>query len=803
MKITYIKLTGFKRFALRQSEVFEHTFNSKLTMITGPNGAGKSSLFNELTPLPADKSNYYKAGSKEIHISKEGKSYVLTSCFKEGAKYSFMCDDKELNTSGNVTAQRDLTQMHFNVTPMIHELMTGAESFTDMTALTRKKLFNSITNMNIDGILQSYDKLKEELKNNEFLQKNLTSRLVAEQHKLIDDNRKTELSARLQTFKEHIDQLFEILANLHQYKDAQSLDDVSLKYAKACQDLKTHYKAHLVSLSAYPMNVCDSLLAGQQAAVQSLSKYLQTLYTEMEHRLHEKESIELSKLSDKQIIKAEVAGLKVLSTRLIANLKIIDPETEQLNAVSAELNMLERSLPDTLESMPANPDRKLSKNAYNDLLEQSHSLTTLLHKSVAERVQISSELSELNKHKSLECPSCNHSWLPSEVTTLTAKANARMQDLNMRTAKVEQELKLLKPLLERQAAYQQQVYEVNSLYNATKKTLSSFWKIVQDQELLYIKPADIASLVSRGTLEVMDIQKQREVLKQVAELEVKLKHLEVAGNCSMSQNTLAIQTLESKISSAMEEVETLKARLADIQMSKKYHTELERLKAQTSLLNKALKAANLKSLVEELISQINTELSLSKVSVMELQNELNQHDTIKQIVKDLEEQIADTQENIKVLTILTEELSPKNGFIAKSISHFLNTIITSINSVIAGVWDYKMVLKAIDVDNDPLNYKFKLEIEDRLPVDDISKASSGMKEIINLAMKITLFKLLKFECYPAYLDELGARLDATHRSSIAGVVFKMLSSPIYSQVFLITHLDLAYGNFKDTEVIEL
>ena len=78
-----------------------------------------------------------------------------------------------------------------------------------------------------------------------------------------------------------------------------------------------------------------------------------------------------------------------------------------------------------------------------------------------------------------------------------------------------------------------------------------------------------------------------------------------------------------------------------------------------------------------------------------------------------------------------------------------------------------------------------------------------MKEMINLAMKVTLFKLLKMYNYPMYLDEFGVKLDSTHRSRVADVIFKMLASPTYSQIFLITHLDLAYADFKDTQVVEL
>lgn len=261
--------------------------------------------------------------------------------------------------------------------------------------------------------------------------------------------------------------------------------------------------------------------------------------------------------------------------------------------------------------------------------------------------------------------------------------------------------------------------------------------------------------------------------------------------------------MERKISDAMDKAHDLRQSLKDVQRARQLHTKVALLHSASEHARSLLQSAQLKHVCDATVREIDAELSLCKISVIETQNELGQHQAIEQGVRVLREQVLEAEQNVKVLTALTNELSPKNGFIAKSVSQFLNAIIGSINAVIAGVWDYKMVLKAIDVENDALNYRFKLEVEDRLTVDDISKASAGMREIINLAMKVTLYKLLRLENHVAYLDEFGVKLDSSHRARVADVIFKMMASSTYSQIFLITHLDLAYGDFKDTEVIEL
>lgn len=803
MKITYVKMVGFKRFALRHSDVFECNFVGKLVMITGPNGAGKSSLFAELTPLPADKSNYHKGGSKVIHITKDAKDYVLTSSFVDSPSYSFMCDGEELNPAGIASAQRTLAAIHFDITPAIHDLMTGGEYFTDMSLPSRKKLFNSITHMNIDHVLESYESLKEELKNNEYLAKTLQMRLLSEQQKLIDTTKHQMLQDKLVVMQTHIQNLLSIRTELHQYRTGQDLMDATRAYKQACDALKSHYNNHLTRLTAYPLEMCHDASISLKKDLESEQLHLRKLYTEMEHLIHEKNSLEFAQQNSRQGTEQEIASLKASYANIVPQLKMFSHENPHLNEISAELNLLERSLPELLETLPANPERKLSKSAYASLLEQKNQILTVMNERLQEHSNLSAQLKQLKEHDQQTCPACNHTWLPSEVKGLLESTTRRLTELNKERIIHQAKIEDITKELERQSHYLAAMQQIASLYTATKTHLAPLWSIVTTDSILYNNPTAITTLVSRGIGEVMDIHKLAQISERLRTLQDHLNLLETAGKSSIQENTHAIQTVEGDIRQAMETIEAKKETIKDVETAQRLHAHLQTLKQRADHAAIVLKTAQLKSTIEVVFSEIDSELSLAKVSVIEMQNELSQHSAIEQTVKTIAEQLQDAQENVKVLTCLTDELSPKNGFIAKTISHFLNVIIASVNHVIAGVWDYKMVLKAIDVESDTLNYRFKLEVEDRLTVDDVSKASAGMKEMINLAMKVTLFKLLKMYNYPMYLDEFGVKLDSTHRSRVADVIFKMLASPNYSQIFLITHLDLAYADFKDTQVVEL
>jgi len=115
-----------------------------------------------------------------------------------------------------------------------------------------------------------------------------------------------------------------------------------------------------------------------------------------------------------------------------------------------------------------------------------------------------------------------------------------------------------------------------------------------------------------------------------------------------------------------------------------------------------------------------------------------------------------------------------------------------------------MVLKPIDIDNESLNYRFKVEVEDKLVIDDISKCSAGMRKLINFCFVKLLYKLLDLEDYPLFLDEFNVNLDTEHSYKFAKIIKDIIESGYHSQLFIISHLSNDY-HFKesDKQVISL
>lgn len=803
MRYTYIKLVNYKRFPLSDSAVFERSFDSKLVMITGPNGSGKSSLLSALSPLPADKVDFYKDGYQEVRLEMEGEQYTLISDFTgKSPKYSFLRNGVEMNPSSNVSSQRDLACMYFSITPVVHEILTGGESFTEMSLITRKKLFNSITHLNIDGIIESYEKLKEELKNNDYLVKTLSAGLLREKEKLLDAEKERVIRDRLTEIHRHVARLLVIRTEIYHLRNSKGLDDTALTYSRLVAKLVALKKQHYLLLSAHPYDRLEEITESYRTRETVIAVTLKGLYKTLEGLLYTKKSLELSKVSDVNALTTEASRLTELVTRVESRLEIIPKDIENVQRVLADLAVLERSLPEILEKLPPNENRRLSKVNYISMMESKNLKLTTLTELMKEHSSLTAELRELDGHKSLNCPNCHHTWLPHEVSGRTEKAKLRLTEINSLRGNTEEAVRTLSKDIAEQETYLQHLSQFNSLYTATKQNAKVVWELVFSRSLLHTNPSSIMSVIVNAITECNSVVSCDEYKKTIADIRERLVLLDVSRTTSYDDNASSILAVESEIRECMNEQSDCKANLQNCGMAKSVYNTMGQMKGLLDSGSKAAQAAAASDTVNAVVREIDNELSLCKISVIEIEAELGRNSTVLSAIAALTEQIADAEENKKVLTILTDELSPKNGLIAKTISNFLNVVIKNINSVIAGVWDYRMVLRAINLEDDALNYRFKVEVEDRLVIDDISKVSSGMKEIINLAMKITMYKLLGLEGYPMKLDEFGVKLDTVHRAKITDIIFKMLNSTQFSQIFLITHLDLAYSNFKDTELIE-
>lgn len=760
-----------------------------------------TSLFNELTPLPSDKNNFNKGGYKEIHIEKDKQIYRLISDFTDGAKFYFYLDDENLNASHNVTTQRELVFKYFGLTQTILDILIGVENFTDMSLLNRKKLFNSITHLNIDKIIDNYNQLKEEQKNNEFLLKVQISLSQAEEQKLINIDHLNNLLTSQKHTKEYLELLLDIRMRVHQHANDSDVDKAIQDFLNIQNKIKSLIDLYYTYITSYPVDNCNNY----KAQLEIINYKLNDFYLILESKQKEINILNLNKQYNIKALKVELESLIYNRNKILNSLymfKILDRPIEYFRN---DILKLEVSLLEIIRTIPLNENKIFSKERYEKLFNRKQEALGELNKIITREAEINKDIQYLIQHKeNIICPQCSYTWFPLDTDINMTKLKTEHKQLLELIIKLQTELvqidKDLTELLEYFAIYKQ--YTI--LRNATYENLKPFWNHVDDGEFIFKEPSQINVLFKNATIEIESLAETDNIYKRIQELTKNIEILSTIKSTSIENLEADINEINDEISSIQTEKDKLINHIKNSEIVVGANTILNTARSHLERAITNVQDANLSFTSKDILNVVESELSKYKVILIEIEHEINNYNNIKYTIEKYKKIIDDIQSNIKVLNIILTELSPKNGLIAKSVSSFLNIIIENVNAIINTVWDYKMILKAINVEDEILNYKFKVEVEDKISIEDISKCSAGMRKIINFSFVRLIYKLYKFDNYPLFLDEFTTNLDNIHTQKFASLINQLSMNETYSQIFVISHInnDFYFSN-KDIDLIKL
>lgn len=761
-----------------------------------------SSLFNELTPLPSDRNDFGKNGYKELHVELDKSSFVLICDFRNKPLFSFCMNGEELNTAGNVSTQRELVEKYFGITFEIHELLVGKNSFTDMSLINRKKLFNAITHLNIDSILSHYNQLKEELRVNESHLKLQMSLLTAEEDKLKNVNRVESIEKEIEELNKHVEALFSMRGSLTTYLSNKSLTEAYSSFQEHSNRLSSFRQKHFLTLTSYTE---ESLIEKRNELTQKLNLISYRVNEALKFITEAEEKIKAYEITEQVNSLGFIEEKKVLienNSSLTNSLKYL-AETSEVSTMKNEFFRVESSLPEVVHSIEINENRKYSKENYEKLLqEKEKSLSELMTVSTTE-IKHTKELNEYEKTQdSVECPSCKYTWSLNDLPAKIEETKKLLNEAITSKLQLQSKLEQINKEMEEFSVYFQWYRQYSSIRQSTLSSLSLFWKEVDSRELIFTQPKAILKVLSDFLIDIRSIElinKNKLRMKEIDETLELFRKNENNNKASILKDLSKYNELISYLYSEKKEAETTLRSLSRI----------ERMYSHLNTLNNAFKASrsvlfdnNISTVVSNLIQVLDDDLYRHRLTVIEKNKELHQQISILEIIQKHKASIEDLKETIKVLNILLAELSPKNGLIAKTVSSFLNIIISNVNNTISSIWNYKMILKPIDIDSEHLNYKFKVEVEDKFTIEDTRLCSSGMKEAINFSFIVVLYRLLKLNNYPLFLDELGSNMDKDHTNNMVTMIQKLSQSDRFSQIFLITHKE-NFSYLNNVDVIAL
>lgn len=779
MYITKLVLKGYKRFSLKQVDEYTFIPKSNLTIFNWGNGCGKSSLLQQLNPLPADlKRDFHPDGYKIIELDHLNKHYILTS--KDG-KHSFIEDEVELNQGGTKKAQLELVESIFKITPNNIGVIAGTNKFSLMSPSERKNWLTKISTVDYIFPISIYNKLLEKKRDATGVIKHAKANIANIEKSLLESNNIEAIKKEEQLVREIIEDLLKAYTSV---PNTENLNDVLNRLNKKCKFIETYYP----DLSSIKFK------DGLETEIDRVKGVIKTL-DELEESIV-KEISNLKKTSDPKRLEELKKHLEVLSNKIkdFKHGKTLEDFERIYDKLFYIKNLLELDI-SAFESIREDTEIDLSKlrsiEDYNRLRDNYKTTIDTLQGSLKALDNKDSVIDSL-VNSDIHCTNCNSildiKGLKDKNNTIKQDIIKKISDLKPILIRIEKELKIattismLKTKLER---YSTELLEYTEVFLKDIGGVVRFDNIKLFLELINNVLRDRDYYISIFT-EVKDIT---EKIKQ-EEMKVSLEKSVVEERLKNYNNDL------EKLKNKREEgVKKLKQLTDSLNYFNKFKELRESLKDDLKSISN-IKKYKKQELVNETIELAVKEL---KIKLSSLNKLIESRNDLEKQAKLYYKTIEDKEQDNEVLNLLLDILSPTNGLIAKSINSFIGKFISDVNLIINTVWSYKMKLLPCEVSEDSdLDYRFKVEVNDSFIIEDISKLSSSMQEIVDLSFRLVFIKYMEFHGIPIMLDEFGRTMDPEHRIQSFNMIDTVICST-YDQVFLVSHFEEMYGRFKNAD----
>ena len=820
MKITKLILTGFLRLSLRSIDRIEYTPKEKTQIILGSNGSGKSSLMKELSPLPAVPAEYRKGGSKEIWIEFRGKEYYLVSSFPaEGNLFEFYCDGVNLNPGRTVTVFKELVKEHFNYSAELHALMTGRVLFHELSVNDRRKLFMSMNNVDYTYAFQYFNRLKDRARDLQGTVTQLQKRLSSEIEGLLTPEQEIVV-------KREAEEMRGILESLLMSKEITSVDPRTIEHQRSASvELYNTLQCEITDAFArYERIASRKSLDELEAAYQTTSHQLTESRKELKIRYEQHLKIE-SELREFQVVDSLDFGklkdeIEELTAKKTATSQLLEMDipwifTFDVHKPGYLLDMLSMSL--TALQHCADELQPYSERAeVTDVTPSSYKKVAddlLMHEDIYRReagmISYSkTQIDDMLKSKEqaeVSCPNCNHSWhlgySLSKFQHLQNDLKVTQESYDRRTKEIER-LRALKAEFDHYIQVRRTVTSTMEQYEA----LSPFWNYLAKENVFSKYPERFLHESTRLKQHLSALSMLDNCNKLLDE-KLRLKAVyEAALNKNKGKLKEAFRELEETIQTVQQRVTTLTLMSSTLQEELSTMKEIYDLYGRFSHLQTEIKKLEqctietyLDGVLGDLINNLKTEIVQKERSVAQVSMK-------KAVIQNTEVSIQSYKDELRLVNMAIDALSPKTGLIAQGMSLFINTFIERVNRFIAKVWSYPLSLDTIKPEGDDeidLDYKFIVNVNNTGSSPDIASTSSGMREIIHLACVITCMRFMGFEHHPVFLDEFAVKMDDAHRKAAYSIIEYLIDEANVSQVFLISHYENGYSSLSAADITVL
>lgn len=782
MVLRKLVLHRFKRFFLTGVEHFVFIPTENITVIAWSNGMGKSSLLSQMSPLPADlKKDYNEGGYKVIEFVIGTDEYILSSGYIGKSKHSFVKNGIELNQGGTSAVQKQLAEEHLKITPSIFNIMLGVDQLTTMSPSIRKQWFTMLSPVDYTYSIRVWNELRSRARDIVGSIKIAQDDLVKKSAGVIDEKQLSALQEESSKLERSIERLADGLVHLDRPSYIENIDSVFSRLDSnnsTRSDLIERYGNLTLETVNVMLGNTESELKSTNDELMKKNELMKLLGSSSDatEQLLEDTNQKIATITQQLNQPYESWKYERLSTRLPVVQDNLNKAIRYLT--SPEIAAL--PIGQELEGIRANIEQ------HRATINSIKGSITILEKNIKEL--------ENDRQIDIVCPKCHHGWR-HDSTRMLDENKKSLEETRKRLDSVTTELN--KSIsIERSSNVKLETMEMVVRTLNDELLQPYFSKLESDYsnyELLYNN-----LLVDINMYGMLD-QLYRESEKLNKEIEVKRESIRLAREAGVS----TIGNIEGELEKLTTRRVELIQRHKDLRLYRSVTMDIESDMDNVQKYIDYRMSEYSKSVFDKRNEIIRSHIATLKLKLSDIRKSIDDSSLSSNVIKTLQERIEDNKARLSVLHKMLDALSPDSGLIAKSINSFLNTYLSEMNSIINSVWSYNMEILPCQVDDGgDLNYKFRVKVDHNEVIEDISKLSSSMQEIVNLAFKIIFVKYLGISHFPLILDEFGRTMDAEHRVAAFDVIDRVLSHS-FNQIMLVCHFESMYSRFVNADFLEL
>lgn len=801
MRIVSLILKGYKRLALRGITSFAYNPKQDMQLILGTNGSGKSSVMREMSPLPANPSDYFKEGSKEIIVEHRGVIYTLTSVFLPKNEHRFIVNNENLNKGGTITVQKELVKQHFNIDQELFNVLIDDTVFTEMPALKRRDWIIELSGNDMTYALSIFQKLKTKLRDSQGVVKHLSKRLADETQNLPTKEIVDEMRLTCDRLKGELNQLMQL-----KYPDIKTTQKIE-------QELGT-YNKQVTTLASTILKTFTKLK--KSFTWSSISDLLNAIEEQREiltYKTAQLESVQKEYASFEDIIKAMELSNNVGVEELHLKIEEAKLEAKQLyDTVEVDVGKLVgnqdidkfiiacEQLLGILEDTSDNQFLRFTDDKKQSVNNEINILVTVMN----ERQKTITGLQHAKQHllssDTVTCPRCSLQFIAAYKNLSIDDVEKRLNELTELHNRDELVLKEHRQFVEEYQQYASLLTRLNNIF-VKYHDYASLWFVFKSHWKTNPIPTVSCGFLHSWIKQANDVKRLIKLMDYIRENESVLIILRENTHANSEGLKTRISIIEDNIVTLGNEITAIKTEIAAMtsirkqfdDMAKQYDSLKDVVNQLSVVLTCYLKAIH----NDDLDNSINDRMTL----LASTESLFLKSSRALSVIEDLTATKNDVSLNLEALALLVDELSPTEGLIAEQINAFMTSFVGSINQIISKIWTYDLQVLPCSLADGELDYLFPLSVNlHDLMVPDVSKGSSSQVDIVNFAFKIVVMLFLDMRDYPLYLDELAPSLDEQHRLNIIMFVKEFLEMRNASQLFMISHYAAMHGAFSQTDI---